>query len=219
MTEEVRFFRRVSIYALIVGVIYWFVSYEWIGTTLLMVFGIGGGVGTLLLWRGARERTEGAAVRTSGAAPGVAPGGAPGGAEESARTEAQGPFADESGRLPASTAAPLLLGLAVALGGLGLVFGPWFLLVAVVPFAAGAGSWLRGVRGELEGVEMDDAAPRRGQDADALGEPDGDVAGEVDGAADGAALSEPDGAGALADGTGEGVGSGVKTPAAPKRRP
>ncbi|HEX9044983.1 MAG TPA: cytochrome c oxidase subunit 4, partial [Candidatus Limnocylindrales bacterium] len=56
MTEEVRFFRRVAIYAVVVGVIYWFASYEWIGTTLLFVFGGGAGVATLLLWRGARER-------------------------------------------------------------------------------------------------------------------------------------------------------------------
>lgn len=210
MTEEVRFFRRVAIYALIVGVIYWFASYEWIGTTLLMVFGIGAGAGTLLLWRGARERAVAEAVVT-----------ASGGPTETGSVEAQGPFADESGRLPATTAAPLLLGMAVAIAGLGLVFGPWFLLVAVVPFAAGASGWLRGVRGELEGVEMDDAAPRRvGQDAVALGEAAGDPPGDSDGAAEGAALSEPEAAGdALADGTGEGVGSGVKTPAAPKRRP
>ncbi len=133
MSEEVRFFRRLSIYAVIIGAIYWFVSYEWVGTTLLVVFGLGAGATTLLLASGQRPT----AARAAG--------------------EADGPFGDESGRVPSATLAPFLVGLAVALVALGLVFGPWFILVAVIPLVMGAHAWLAAARAELDATEHESA--------------------------------------------------------------
>ncbi len=149
MTEEVRFFRRVSIYAFVVGAIYWFVSYEPAGTVLLLLFGVATGAGTLLLWWGARRRGEAAAQGPEPAASGRS-------------GEPDGPFGDETGRTPAPTSSPFLVGLAVALIALGLVFGGWFVLAGLIPLALGAGSWLSAVRGELAGVEADDEPPEAG---------------------------------------------------------
>ena len=145
MSEEVRFFRRLSVYAFVVGAIYWFVSYEWIGTTLLVLFGVSAGVATLLLWSGAmtgRSRKDSSEVD---AEPGVP----------------DGPFGDESGRVPAASLSPFLVGLAVALAALGLVYGAWFILAALIPLAMGAGGWLSAARAELRGVEEDDAEELR----------------------------------------------------------
>ncbi len=143
MTEETRFFRRLSIYALIIGIVYWFVSYEWAGTTLLIVFAVGSGAVTLLLRAGVKARRRA------------------GGDDAPATLEPDGPFGDESGRIPSATLAPFLVGVAVALAALGLVFGLWFLLVAVAPFAMGTASWLGAARSELNAVERDTGATER----------------------------------------------------------
>ena len=110
MTEEVRFFRRLSLYALLIGLVYWFVSYEWVGTTLLIVFAIGSGMTTVLLRAGSRgaglamggpsQPTVAAGKDTAhmGAAGAVAAGatGPALGMADGGSLAPDGPFGDES---------------------------------------------------------------------------------------------------------------------------
>lgn len=138
MREEVRFFARAAVFAAVVTVVYWFASYEPVGTVLLALFALAATGATAFL----RAMSGGA---TRGAAGGVVD-----------RLSDPGPFHDESGRIPSPTAAPFLVGLAAALAGLALVFGPWFLLIAAGPFAIGVGGWIGGARRELGALERDD---------------------------------------------------------------
>lgn len=131
MPEEIRFFGRLSIYALAVGAIYWFLSYEAAGTVMLIGFGIATGAGFLVL-RGAPH-----------------PRPAAGSADDGSRAP-DGPFGDESGPVPTRSAAPLAVGFGVAVVGLAGAFGPWFLLAGAVPLAIGAVDWLRSANHELD---------------------------------------------------------------------
>ena len=76
--EEVSFFARSAAFALVIATIYWFVSYEPAGTTLLAFFGVASSLAAIVLFR-AWRRSVGS----------VTPG-------------AERPFADESGRIRAT---------------------------------------------------------------------------------------------------------------------
>ncbi len=127
--EEVRYFGRLSLFALIVGVAYWFVSYDPAGTVMLIGFGVATGAGFTLLRSGARL---GADVP-----------------DEAESVEPDGPFGDESGPLPTRSAAPLAVGFGVAVIGMAGAFGPWFAIAGAVPLVLGAADWLRSANREL----------------------------------------------------------------------
>jgi Cytochrome c oxidase subunit IV len=127
--EEIRYFGRLSLFALIVGVGYWFVSYDPAGTVMLVGFGVATGAGFTLLRSGARYAPEEAG--------------------EAEPYEPDGPFGDESGPLPTRSAAPLAVGFGVAVIGLAGAFGPWFILAGAVPLLLGAADWLRAANREL----------------------------------------------------------------------
>ena len=109
LPEEILFFGRLGAYGLIIGTIYWFVTYETAGTVLLVLFGGGSTLLAAILLATARRET---------ADPGPEPG-------DSLRPD--GPFGDESGRIPGPSLAPIEVGLGLALASLGIAFGPWFL--------------------------------------------------------------------------------------------
>ncbi len=127
--EEITYFGRLSFFAFLVGAGYWLVSNEAVGTVMLIGFGLATGAGFTLLRGGARHEPD-----------------AVGDAES---TEPDGPFGDESGPLPTRSAAPLALGLGVALIGMAGAFGPWFVLAGAVPLVLGAADWLRSANREL----------------------------------------------------------------------
>jgi hypothetical protein len=129
--EEVRFFGRMSVYALLVGVAYWFLSYEPAGTALLIGFGLATGAGFLVL----RPRSRRKAAR---------------GDDAGDTHEPDGPFGDESGPVPTRSAAPLAVGVGVAAIGMSAAFGPWFLLAGAIPLLIGAADWLRAANRESE---------------------------------------------------------------------
>lgn len=131
MAEEVRFFGRLSVFALAVGIIYWFISYENAGTVLLIGFGVATGVAFLVLSRSGRRGDSTAAMGTGSAGP-------------------DGPFGDESAPVPTRSAAPLAVGFGLAVIGLAGAFGPWFLLAGMVPLLIGAVDWLRSANSELD---------------------------------------------------------------------
>ncbi len=146
---EARFFLFVGAFGLVLGAIYWFVSYELAGTVLLGGFGVGAGVLGLRL----RLERPPAPVKSDDRRVHAVEGA--GGAET--------PFRDDSGRLPGETLAPLAVGLGVALGLTAVVFGPWLLVAGVVPLAWGAWTWLTGARDELAATVADDVPSRAGR--------------------------------------------------------
>jgi hypothetical protein len=110
-------------FGLVVGAIYWFLTYEVAGTVLLTTFGFASGlagvavfIGTRRLGRGtAADKTEGGEVAVADAAtePVPRPGWAP-------------------------------LGIAVGLGGvaLGAAFGPWLAIAGALLAIRSAKGWL-----------------------------------------------------------------------------
>lgn len=146
MPEEVRFFARSAVFALVLGVIYWFVSYETAGTVLLLAFALAGFVATALLGRDARR-----AAREAGSDE----LGRPWTWAQLSPADQDSPFPSDEGRVPGASVAPLAVASGVALAMLGLVFGPWLILMAAVPLLVGGRIWLREVTAEWHAVEGD----------------------------------------------------------------
>ncbi len=141
MADEVKLFGRLSLYALVVGTIYWFVSYEFVGTVMLLGFGLATGLAFIILFR--RDRK----VRAARAADGS---GTDDHAELDPGPRPDGPFGDESGPVPTRSAAPLIVGFGIAVIALGGAFGPWFAITGLVPVLIGAADWLRSANRELD---------------------------------------------------------------------
>jgi hypothetical protein len=155
MPEEIKFFGRLSLFALVAGTIYWFVSYEVAGTVLLIGFGFATGAAFLVLWRSGRKEGQ---------------------AEIHAPNLPDGPFGDESAPIPTRSAAPLALGFGVAVIALAGAFGPWFLIAGAVPFLLGATDWLRSASRELSQAEAAGSSAHQGKPrARGAGRPDRSV--------------------------------------------
>lgn len=146
MAEEVRFFGRLSLYALAVGAVYWFLSYEAAGTVMLVGFGVATGVAFVVLRRGSPAAQDGAREDDEGPADPARP---------------DGPFGDESAPIPTRSSAPLVVGFGIAVISLSGAFGPWFLLAGAVPLLVGATDWLRSAGRELNQRERSEAGARR----------------------------------------------------------
>ena len=67
MTDEAGILLRVSIFGFAAGIIYWFLSYEWLGTVCLLLLGAGPGFAGLILVQEQRRRSPGR--RPAAAAP------------------------------------------------------------------------------------------------------------------------------------------------------
>ncbi|MGH2755591.1 MAG: hypothetical protein ACRDLB_14335 [Actinomycetota bacterium] len=125
MSEEARFFLRISLYTGLITAVYWFVSYEWSGTVML-AFLFGSAVFFVsivsLLVRTANapvERNAPAPRRLAGALKAVV------GFEDDPAVEPQAPLEIEEDRFPTASIWPLVLSVGVLLVGLGLVYGAW----------------------------------------------------------------------------------------------
>jgi hypothetical protein len=152
---EARLFQFIAVLAVIVGAVYWFVSYEAAGTLLLIGFAVASGlIGLLLASAGGDWRATAGRGR-----------------------DPERPLLDERGRSPSPTLAPFAVGVGASIALLSLVFGPAPLLVGILPFAWGAIDWLRRARAELDAQESEvsatgtpttEAARPRGQQGDVL---------------------------------------------------
>lgn len=142
VADEVKYFARSAIFAVVVGIVYWIWSYEWAGTVLLIAFGLAAAFATAILFAGARGAQRGAAggSQAGHVGPDVRP---------------DGPFGDESGRLPAPSLAPLFVGLGAATAALSLAFGIWFVFLGLVFLLPGVVSWLSAAERELHAVSGD----------------------------------------------------------------
>ncbi len=148
MVEELRFFLRIAVYLVVIGTIYWFVSYEVAGTVLLLFGAVGTGFFVVaarvsfqpkspedLIPRPPRtglKRMTGVLGRYFAFDGQHAPGGEP--------TEA--PLALEEEGFPESSIWPLGAALAALLLGLGLVFGPWLWIPGLVLGASSMWGWI-----------------------------------------------------------------------------
>src|SRR5439155_1085007 len=62
LPEEVTFFARSAAFALVIATIYWFVSYEPAGTTLLAFFGVASSLAAIVLFRAWRRSVGGGRI-------------------------------------------------------------------------------------------------------------------------------------------------------------
>jgi len=154
MTDEAGFLLRVSIFGFVAGAVYWFLSYEWLGTVALLVLGAGPGFAGLILVLEQRQRGgtgESRAVamrRLAGIPPQDPPGPSDLGAED-------------LGVLPLPTIWPLAASLGVAMLFTGLIYGLWLVILGLGLIVYAAWGWLAAVNRENRygRVQADTKAP------------------------------------------------------------
>jgi cytochrome c oxidase subunit IV len=130
LSDEARVFGRMSIFGIVVGGVYWFLTYEAAGTALLLAFGLATGLATVGIWvRTRRARVGGTA------ADGDIAGG------ESAEP------------LPEPGWAPLVISLGLGGLALGAAFGPWLTIAGLLVAIVGGASWLSAAIREAWSVE------------------------------------------------------------------
>jgi Cytochrome c oxidase subunit IV len=124
MSDDAALLLRVAVFGLVAGVVYWFLSYEWLGTVALLLLGAGPGFAALFILRHPGKRApEGQSraemLRRFAGVPGDDPPGPKSLADEDLAV------------LPAPSIWPFAasLGLAVALSG--LIFGLWLVILGV----------------------------------------------------------------------------------------
>ena len=126
MPEETRLFIRSFLFALVIAVVYWIVSSDYVGTILLGGFSVASLTLFSMLRRGQPTRSA-----PAGSGRGLLSriGDLVGTTEHAGQEQ---PFEDESGRIPAGSAAPVLLGIGIALIGFGLIFGVWSMIAGAI---------------------------------------------------------------------------------------
>ncbi len=122
VTAEARLFIRMSAFGLIVGVVYWFLTYETAGSVMLTTFGVASGIAALAIVLGSRGQRRPAKPAAAG----------PVGATHKGSEEP----------VPRPGWAPL--GIAIGLGGVALAgpFGPWLAIAGLFLAIRSAKSWL-----------------------------------------------------------------------------
>ena len=154
MTDEAGILLRVSIFGFVAGIVYWFLSYEWLGTVALLVLGAGPGFAGLILVLEQRQRGgtgESRAVamrRLAGIPPQDPPGPSDLGAED-------------LGVLPLPTIWPLAASLGVAMLFTGLIYGLWLVILGLGLIVYAAWGWLAAVNRENRygRIQADTKAP------------------------------------------------------------
>jgi Cytochrome c oxidase subunit IV len=152
MTDEAAVWLRIFAFGLVTSAIYWFASYEPVGTVALLVFGLGPGVAGLYLYlhqraNVPRESWLGRLRRFAGVA----------------KDRPEGPAdlqSDDLGVVPAPSIWPFLLSLGVTIAVTGLAFGLWLLLIGSAMLAVSVGGWLAATNQETRhGHLRDDQQP------------------------------------------------------------
>jgi hypothetical protein len=122
VAEEVRFFLRTAIYTLTITVIYWFLSYEIAGSTLLLSLGLAAiffvVVGVVMI-RQAKEDPAPGDARPGNVVQRTL------GFDEPEGEGVRAPLALEDDMMPSSSIWPLTTAIAALLLGLGLIYGGW----------------------------------------------------------------------------------------------
>ena len=141
MTDEAGVLLRVSIFGFVVGIVYWFLTYEWLGTVCLLVLGAGPGFAGLILIQEQRHRGgtgESRAVALRRLA-GIPPPDPPGPKDLEA---------DDLGVLPLPTIWPLAAALGFTVLFTGLIYGLWLVILGLGLAGYAAWGWLAAVNRE-----------------------------------------------------------------------
>jgi hypothetical protein len=129
MAEEIAVFARSAAYFGAIGAIYWFLTYEMAGSMLLVGSALASAFVAIVLRLGLRGEQSSAPV---------------------SEIRPDGPFGDESGALPAPTAAPLGVAFGLALVVLGLVFTGALVLAGAILVLLASRQWLRAAMSEAD---------------------------------------------------------------------
>ena len=124
LSDEAKVFARMSIFGIVVGGAYWFLTYEVAGTVLLLGFGLAAGLATVANFVRSRRARADITMTGDEVAEGV-----------SLPPEAAEPF-------PEPGWAPLIISLGVGGLALGAAFGPWLTIAGLLVAIAGGASWL-----------------------------------------------------------------------------
>lgn len=141
MAEELRFFVRSLLYLVPITVVYWLVSYEPAGTALLatLIVAFIGFVGVAMRFapssisdlRPGSGGLVGRTLRVVNRAIGF-----------HERVDAPAPLEGGPDLVPTGSPWPILAAGAIAVAGLGLIFGPWLLLPGIVLLTWALLGWL-----------------------------------------------------------------------------
>jgi hypothetical protein len=143
-TAEAKLFARMSTFGIVIGIVYWFLTYEPAGSVMLTTFGVASGIAALAIVVGSSGRRR------------------------PARPAAEGPVGAAHGGpvepVPRPGWAPL--GIAIGLGGVALAgpFGPWLAIAGLFLAIRSAKSWL-----DAAMEETDEARGVRRPDHEDLG--------------------------------------------------
>lgn len=143
MTEEGRFFLRTGLYAAVIGVVYWFVSYEVAGSVLLAAAAFAGFVVVGVLVIGMPD----------GAGMPARPSGSPTrralrlvnrllGFRQLHGLEDERPFSTGTLRLPGASSWPIVTAFGATLALTGIVYGPWLTIPGIVLVAVSVWGWV-----------------------------------------------------------------------------
>ena len=141
MTDEAGVLLRVSIFGFVIGIVYWFLTYEWLGTVCLLTLGAGPGVAGLILIQeqrargGAGEPRADALRRLAGIPPQDPPG-------------PKDLAAEDLGVLPLPTIWPLAAALGFTVTFTGLIYGLWLVILGLGLLAYATWGWLAAVNRE-----------------------------------------------------------------------
>lgn len=143
MAEELRFFLRTAVYTAVIGLIYWFLSYEWAGSMMLAFVALATGLVVVVFFlvvratRGPLTGEPGGPMRRLGLAVarlvGFAEPRGPAGAE---------PLTAGLEPIPLGSIWPLVAAAAASMIGLGLVYGPWLTLPGIALAAVTVWGWI-----------------------------------------------------------------------------
>jgi len=142
LSDEARVFLRMSLFGLITGGAYWFLTYEQAGTVLLVAFGLASGLAAVAIFAGSRRGRSG-----------VAAGPVHDGVPAAEAREPVGPEAEplpETEPLPEPGWAPLGIAAGIGAVALGAAFGPWLTLAGVLVAILGAWTWLSAAMREID---------------------------------------------------------------------
>jgi hypothetical protein len=153
MTDEAALLLRVSLFGFVTGVIYWFLSYEALGTVALLLLGAGPGFAGLVLIQERRQQggtgeSRGDVLRRFA---GIPPGDPPGPKDKGA---------DDLGVLPLPSIWPFAASLGLAILLTGLIYGLWLIVLGGGIAGYATWGWLAAINRENRygRIQADDTA-------------------------------------------------------------
>ena len=115
MKTQTKFFLLAGLFAIAVGIVYWFLDHESAGFAMLVFMGLGSAfIGGYIVWKGRGEQ------RTF--------------AEDDPDADHWRQAGERVGWFPAGSIWPLVMGIALGIGLQGFVFGAWLFFFGMVLF-------------------------------------------------------------------------------------